>query len=222
MTEKNSIEQKIRILIADDHPMMRMGICSVLAMHPRVEIVVEVSDGAEAIAKTKTLSPDIVVMDISLPTINGIDATIKIHCENPKTKVIIISMYDDKEYVAQFIQSGASAYVLKSNPPDELIRAIDAVYEGKAYFSPSISQMILGESKRVTTRSPNDLTEREQQVLVFIAEGFNSKQIADKLFISIRTVAKYRELIMKKLDLHSVAELTQYAISNSLIRLNKK
>ena len=199
--------------------MMRMGVRNLLAMDPRIEVVGEVSDGLQAITQTAKFVPDIVIMDISLPVVKGLEATMKILQEHPCVRVILLSMYEDKEYVSQFLKSGASAYVLKHNPPSELLSAIDAASRGEAYFSPSIAQIVLQEYTRATTKLPNDLTIREQEALILLAQGLSSKQIAGKMYVSIRTVAKYRESIMQKLNLHSVAELTQYAIAKKLIEI---
>lgn len=210
---------KIRVLIADDHAMMRMGIRGLLSTHSSIEIVGEAADGEEVVAKTKELVPDIVIMDLSMPRINGFEATAQILRDMPLVKIIILSMYENKEYVSQFMKSGAAGYVLKNNSPGELLLAIQAVSNGGAYFSPSVSHTILNDVQSVSGKKSHELTEREQTALILLAQGFSSKEIAEKMLISFRTVAKYREEIMKKLDLHSVAELTQYAISNNLIKI---
>src|SRR5512138_997593 len=174
----------IRLLVADDHPMMLLGIRRALASEECIEIVGEASDGREAVAKAGSLSPDIVIMDVSLPLLNGLEAARIIRREHPCVKVIILSMYDDREYVSRFLDSGASAYVLKNNPPEELLRAIRAVHAGEAYFSPSIAQLILQKHQSASVKSADQLTEREREVLSRLARGLSSKQIAVELFIS--------------------------------------
>jgi DNA-binding NarL/FixJ family response regulator len=211
----------IRILIADDHPMMVLGIRGVLATQTNIEVVGEASDGREALAKVDALTPDIVVLDISLPDVNGCEVAKTIKREFPQVHVVILSMFDDGEYISQFLDCGASAYVLKNNPPDELLRAVKAVYCGGAYFSPAVSQSILERHRSSVMKSGDGLTERQEKVLALLAQGKSSKQIADSLFISERTVSKYRELIMQRLNLHTVAELTQYAIAKGYIKLNR-
>ncbi len=210
-------ESKIRILIADDHPMMLMGIRNLLLTQPYIEIVAEALDGQDALAKTKSLAPDIAVLDISMPIMGGLEVACALNKEMPNVKVIIISMYDETEYVQRFLKSGASGEVLKKNSPEELIDAIDAVNHGDAFFSPSIAQTILKHSQGNKTKSPHELTERETEIVVYICKGLGSKEIAEKMFVSVRTVAKYRELIAKKLDIHKVADLMRYAIQHKLI-----
>ena len=217
---QNFIKKKVRILVADDHPMMLMGVRALLSTQPNIEIVGEASTGEEAIAMAKTLTPDIVVMDISLPDMNGLDATIILLHELPDVKVIILSMFEDSEYVSMFVNSGASAYVLKNNSPDELLSAVDAVSAGGAFFSSSVSQKILKEQKKNVGNTSTELKSREKQVLILIAKGYSSKQIADKLCLSTRTVAKYRELVMQRLNLHTVADLTKYAIAKKWITID--
>ena len=212
-----TLTKKIKVIIADDHPMMLTGIRGVLTTRPHIEIIGEATDGKEVVEKTRALAPDIVITDISMPLLNGFEVARAIRDTMPDVKVIILSMYEDREYVTEFLKTGASGYVLKSNSPEELLKAVDVVSAGKAYFSPSVSQMILQECQRLGPTAPDGLTDREMEVLRFIARGYSSKQIAKSMYISPRTVAKYRELIMRKLNRHSVAELTQYAISHNLL-----
>jgi DNA-binding NarL/FixJ family response regulator len=210
----------LRILIADDHPMMLMGIRALLSTRGRYEIVGEASTAEDAIELARKLHPDIAVMDISLPGMNGLDAAAVLRRETPDVKVVILSMYEDHEYVLQFVRCGASAYVIKNNSPQELLSAIDAVAKGQAYFSPSVAGMILREQQGAAKQDSPALNERERQVLVHLARGMTTKQIAETLYISSRTVQKHRENIMAKLGLHSVADLTRWAIARKLIELD--
>ena len=206
----------IRILIADDHPMMLTGIKTILNSRKHLQIVGDATNGEEAISRTKALAPDIVLMDISMPVMNGLEATAVLRKEAPEVRVILLTMHDDKEYVAQFVKSGAHGYIVKTGPPDEILSAIEAVHRGGAFFSPSISQAILSVQQS-GNESASLLTEREEQVLKFIAKGHSSKQIAALMNLSLRTIAKHRETIHQKLNLHSVAELTSYAFSRRLV-----
>ncbi len=210
---------KIRILIADDHPMMLTGIKTVLSSRKHLEIVGEASNSEDAILQTKKLAPDIVLMDISMPVMNGMEATVVLGKQAPDVKVILLTMHTEQAYVAQFIKSGAHGYVVKSGSPDELLTAIEAVYGGGAFFSPAISQALLSEQRSGVGPS-SGLTERELQVLTLLAKGLGNKQIADRLQISLRTVGKYREHIYMKLNFRSLADLTKYAIAQKLIEID--
>ncbi len=217
----NAAPQKVSIVIADDHPMMLMGVRALLSTEPRYEIVGEATNAEDAIAMAKRLAPNIVVMDISLPGMNGLEAAGLLRRDMPSVKVVILSMYEEHEYVMSFIRSGASAYVLKNNSPQELLVALDAVEKGQAYFSPSISGKLLKERQGQLKEALPVLNDREREVLTLLAEGMLSREIAAKLCLSSRTIQKYRENIMAKLGLHTVADLTRYAISHKLIPLDK-
>lgn len=213
--------EKVSILIADDHPMMLVGIRNVIQTRPDLRIVGQAVNGKEALEKVKLLTPDIAIIDINMPLINGLEVATIIGKDFPQTKVIVLSMYDDNEYVTQFLDSGASAYVLKKNSPEELLDAIDAVRDGEAYFSPSISQSILQKHHAHSLKSPTSLSEREEEILVLIAKGLKNKQIAEKLFISSRTVSTHRDRIKQKLNLTTTADLIRYAYSSGLVKLSK-
>ena len=215
---------KIRILLADDHPMVREGIRSSLAANPRFQIVGEAGDGEEAVRMTKKLAPDIVLMDINMPRTNGLEATEKLSREAPKAKVLILTMHNKKEYVLQIVRCGARGYVLKDASPQELVRAIETVDGGEAFFSAGIAQVALNDyvdSARAqkSAHKENRLTPREIQVLALIAQGSSNKEIASRLGISVRTVETHRERIMGKLEIRTVAGLTKFAITNKLIEL---
>jgi two-component system nitrate/nitrite response regulator NarL len=218
----NKRKKKIRLLLADDHPVVRKGIRSCLD-DLDLEIVGEAVDGQEAIAKVKELLPDIVLMDIDMPKVNGLEATRLLRKENPGVRVLILSVHSNKQYVLQIIQSGAQGYVLKDAAPAELIRAIEAVYSGEPFFSPDVSQMVLSqymaEAGRDDEEGSGRLTSREREVLAMIAEGQSNKEMANKLGVGVRTVETHRERVMDKLNIRTVAGLTKYAISNGIARL---
>lgn len=210
---------KIRVLICDDHPMMIIGIRDFLLLQPNIEIIGTVTTGHEAIRVSKEADPDILLLDIALPDISGIEATRFILKEKPHIRIILLTMHDDDEYAKQFVKSGAKGYVLKKSSPDELIQAIDAVMNDRSFVSPSIASMILTEHRKNLWVNNYELTDREEAVIRLIAKGLTSKEIAQRLCVSTRTVGKHREALMIKLNLHSVAEITQYAITKKLIQI---
>ncbi len=219
MTDSHS--NKINVLIADDHPMMLVGIRNVLSTRTDIHIVGQALNGQEALEKVKLLNPDIAVIDINMPLVNGLEVAAIIGKDYKKTKVIILSMYDDREFVNRFLDSKASAYVLKNNSPEELLDAIDAVREGKAYFSPSISQSILKKHHSQNEKSPTALTDIEEKIAVLVARGFSHKQIADELLRSPRTVSSHIDTIKKKLKLPTTADIIRYVYEMGLIKLGK-
>lgn len=212
---------RIRILLADDHPLVRSGLIKLLEPFKEFVIVGEASDGEEAVAMTKKLEPDVVVIDLSMPKLNGVEATKIILKNNPSSKVLVLTMHDNEEYVYQILKSGAGGYILKNSGREELAAAIQAVAKGERFFSPRVSEiMVEAYLKRADTREEhliNDkdipLTKREKEILFFIADGLNNNQIAEKLFISPRTVDTHRTNIMQKLDIHDTANLVRYALS---------
>lgn len=216
-------QSKIRILLVDDHPIVLSGIRNSLSSRPQLKIVGEASDGAEAIQKAREKNPDVVLMDITLPGLSGIEATRVLRKEVPKAKILALTIHDNKEYVLEIIRAGAKGYVLKGASPSELIQAIVAVHNGNSFFSPGISRILVDELKGQPQRgkpiSISGLTAREEEVLRFIAEGRSNKEIAKCLFISVRTVETHREHIMAKLGIHSTAGLTKYAIAGGIVKL---
>jgi two-component system, NarL family, nitrate/nitrite response regulator NarL len=220
----NGIKQKIKVMLVDDHPMVLEGIKSFLSSRENIEVIGEAMDGEEAISKVKILAPDIILMDISMPTINGIETTRIIRDIDPTVKVIILTMHDDVEYVQQFAESGARGYLLKKTSPAELIRAIESVYHGEAFFSPHVSNTILREYQKLNQPKRNTigvmLSDREFQVLRMIGDGMNSRQIAEKLYTSDRTIEKFRERIMEKLNIHTTAGLIKYALENNIDKVD--
>jgi len=213
--------KKIKILVADDHPVVRKGLHSCLARQERVKIVGEASDGDEALEKTRELSPDVVLMDISMPGMNGLAVTEVLRKENPTVKVLVLSVHNNRDYIFRIIQAGAHGFISKEAPPDELLRAIESVYAGEPFFSPEVAKAALNQL--VTSGGKKDpfaqLTSREREVLVLIAEGQSNKEIAIKLGIGVRTIETHRERIMRRLDIHSVAGLTKFAIANGMISI---
>ena len=219
----NKRKKKIRLLLADDHPVVRRGMRSCLEGIRHVEVVDEAVDGKEAINKVKELTPDIVLMDIDMPNMNGLEATRLIREEYPDTRVLILSVHTNKDYVLQIIRSGAQGYVLKDTAPADLVRAIESVDNGEPFFSPDISQIVLNQylEEAGADASPDSvkLTTRERQVLSMIAEGQSNKEMANHLGVGVRTIETHRERVMTKLNIHSVAGLTKYAITNGIVKL---
>jgi len=213
----------IRVLLADDHPVVRRGLRACLARHPQLLIVGEAADGQEAVAKTRELSPDIVLMDVDMPLMNGLTATDILRKEHPRVRVLILSMHSQSDYVLRILQSGARGYVLKSASPDELAKAIETVYAGESYFSPDVARVALNQFVRGPGEGPqvSHISNREREVLVAIAEGLSNKEIACRLNVGVRTVETHRERIMRKLNIHSVAGLTKFAIAKGLVLLPK-
>lgn len=220
-TQENKMKKRIKLLLVDDHPVVRMGIISCLARHEHLQIAGEAADGQEALRKARELMPDIMLMDIDMPQMDGLAVTELLRKEIPKIKVLILSMHSNTEYVMRIIQSGASGYVLKDSPTEELVRAIETVNAGEAFFSPEVARTALNKYVRGGGENAGgQLTHREREVLVQIAEGLSNKEIASKLGVGVRTVETHRERIMRKLNIHSVAGLTKFAISKGLISLN--
>jgi two-component system nitrate/nitrite response regulator NarL len=218
---KKEKPKKIRLLLVDDHPIVLDGIKSHLCAQPDFEVVGDATNGQDALRKAKLTLPDVVLMDISMPHMNGIEAMMNLRKQVPNAKVLILTMHDSKEYIAQVVRSGARGYLLKDSAPAELVGAIKAVHAGEVYFSPSVSKVLIEEMTDGNTRSldapvPPPLTDREREVLSLIAEGLLNKQIADRLGIGVRTIETHRERIMRKLDIHTVAGLTKYAIARGM------
>src|SRR6266850_2016567 len=214
-------KERIKILVADDHPVVRKGLQSCLAKQDRLRIVGEASDGDEALKRTRELVPDVVLMDISMPRMNGLAVTELIRKEVPKVKVLVLSVHNNREYIFRIIQAGAHGYVSKEASPEELFRAIESVFVGEAFFTPEIARAAL--TQLVSSGGKKEpfaqLTSREREVLILIAEGRSNKEIASRLGIGVRTIETHRERIMRRLDIHSVAGLTKFAIANGMISI---
>ena len=211
----------IRVLIADDHKIMLAGLRSLLEKQTDFEVVGEADNGRKAVQMAQEKTPDVVVMDVSMPDLNGIEATMQIIESLPKTRVIALSMHSDKRFVMGMLRAGASGYLLKDCASQELANAIAQVAGGKKYLSPEITGVViddflLGGSAEEVTTAASPLSPREREVLQLIAEGWSTKQIASHLYVSIKTIETHRRQIMKKLDLHAIADLTKYAIREGL------
>jgi DNA-binding NarL/FixJ family response regulator len=214
----------VRIILAEDHRITREGLVNLLQERPDMEVVGEAENGREAVRLARELSPDLVIMDVTMPDLNGIDATRIITSGSNNTKVIALSMYSDKQFVQGMIQAGASGYLLKDCAFEELVSAIQAVIQGDTYLSPGIAGIVVQDylTKLTTDRSSADtvLTNREREVLQLIAEGNSTKEIAARLNVSVKTVETHRRQIMEKLGIFSIAELTKYAIREGLTSLH--
>ena len=213
---------KIRVLICDDHTILREGIRLLLNSQPDIEVVAEAVDGREAVDKARQAKPDIILMDIAMPLLNGLEATRQIKRILPDAKVVALTMYNDEEYVFQILKAGASGYLIKETATNELINAINSVRAGNPFFSPQISRKImesyLKEDEEKKVRGESDkLTNREKEVLQLIAEGYTNNEIANLMNISVKTVETHRAHIMSKLDIHDVAGLIKYAIRKGLV-----
>jgi two-component system nitrate/nitrite response regulator NarL len=217
----SATNKKIRILVADDHPVVRQGLQSCLARQDRLKVVAEAADGEEALQKALELTPDVVLMDISMPRRDGLAVTQVLRKQAPEIKILILSVHGNKEYIFRTIQAGAHGYVSKEAPPELLLRAIESVHRGETFFSPEIAQAALSQLVQNGGRKEPfaQLTDREREVLVLIAQGRSNKEIASHLGIGVRTIETHRERIMRRLDIHSVAGLTKFAIANGLVSL---
>jgi len=212
---------KIRVLLVDDHAVLRDGIRAMLDVSDDVEIVGEASEGKDAVEKAHELIPDVVVMDLMMAGMDGLEATRRIKKKASGAKVLILSQHDNKEYILSAIKAGASGYVVKKALGLELVSAIRAVYSGYFYLHPSVTELVITEYLRQAEEEPYDsLTAREREILKLVADGNTSREIADMLFISLKTVMGHRAKIMVKLDLHSSAELIKYAIRKGLIAID--
>jgi DNA-binding NarL/FixJ family response regulator len=215
---------RIKVLIADDHTILREGIRLLLGHQPDMEIVGEASDGRDAYFKVEELHPSVVLMDIAMPVLNGLDATEQIRRAFPNTKVLILTQHDNDEYVYRILQAGASGYVLKKAAGVELVSAIRGVDRGNAFLYPSMTKGLLSDYlKRAEAgqerASYDGLTERERQILKMIADGCTNQQIADLLYLSVKTVQAHRGHLMEKLNMHDRTELVKYAIRKGIIQV---
>lgn len=213
----------IKIIVADDHRIIRDGICNTLKLNKNFSILGEAENGRKAISLVKKHQPDVVIMDISMPELNGIEASRQIKAEAPKTKIIALSMHTDKRYVVGMLKAGVSGYLYKDCAIQELEDAIDVVFHGDTYLSPKIADTLRRTLLNQIDECPSDiaeeLTNRERQVLQLIAEGVKTKNIAETMHISIKTVETYRSNIMRKLNIYSVAELTKFAVREGITPL---
>lgn len=222
--------RKIRFLVVDDHSVVRDGVRSVLRSSPDYRVVAEAEDGEQAVELARVHKPDVVIMDISMPKLNGIEATGIMKKENPGIKIVILTVHEDEEYVYQILRAGANGYVLKSAGKKEIFAAIKSALGGDRFFSPGISKLIIDgfiNRAREQSHEPDgsrglqgtQLTHREVEVLQYIAQGYTNRKIAETLFLSVRTVNTHRMNLMQKLDIHDTARLVRYAIETGLVKL---
>jgi two-component system response regulator NreC len=217
---------KIRLILADDHAVVRSGIRMLLEAQPDIEIVAEAESGREAVEEARRTKPDVVLMDVQMPGLNGIEATQQIKKLVPETAILALTMHEDDQYFFEMLHSGASGYVPKRAAPDELVTAIRTVARGEIFLYPSLATRLVQDYlKRADANDQplvyDDLTPREREVLVLIAEGMSNAEIAENLVISVKTVDRHRENIMRKLNMHNRVDLVKYAIRSGLIDLEE-
>ena len=218
--------RKIRVLIADDHAVLRDGLHALLNMYDDVEVVAEAADGLEALEKTMELKPDVVLMDIAMPRLGGLEATLEMRQRRLPAKVLVLTQYDNKEYVFQMLKAGAAGYILKKAAGTELVSAIRAVHGGESFLYPSAAKAVvdryLGEGEEnEEERRLDELSDREKEVLKLLAEGRSNRDIAELLCLSVKTIMSHRASIMEKLDIHNRTELVKFAIRAGLIDVGR-
>ena len=213
---------KIRILVVDDHAILRAGLRALLSAEPDIEVVSEAGNGLEAVAQTEKLSPDIVLMDITMPVMDGLEATRRIHQSCPEVKVLVLTIHDSEEYLFQILEAGGAGYLVKDSADTDLVNAIHAVYRGEAFLSPLAAKMVIKRYLRAVGQEEQkqnyeDLTRREKEILKLIADGYTNQEIAGLLIISVKTVETHRAHILEKLELRTRADLVKYARSQGLL-----
>jgi DNA-binding NarL/FixJ family response regulator len=213
----------IKVLIADDHQIVRQGLRTLLEKEPDLQVVAEADDGRATVQLVREMLPDVVIMDVAMPDLNGIEATRQIVAEFPKIKVIALSMYADRRFVVNMLKAGASGYLLKECAFEELVRAIRLVLSHKTYLSPGVTDIVVKDFVQGAPGTEPSvfsvLSPREREVLQLMAEGKSTSQIASSLYVSVKTVETHRQQVMQKLNIHSIAELTKYAIREGLTSL---
>ncbi len=214
---------KIRVLVVDDHTVVRDGICALLALAGDIEVVSEAANGNEALKMVKELEPDVVLMDISMPIMDGLEATRRICKEFSRTRVLVLTQYDDKEYVFPVIEAGASGFISKVAASSELASGIRSVYHGDSYLSPSVARLLVEDYRHGDGRVSHDpyeqLTNRERDVFKLVAEGHTTQEIADMLVVSPKTVEGHKTRLMAKLDIHNRIDLVKYALRKGIINI---
>src|SRR5947207_195639 len=214
--------RKISVLLVDDHTVVRQGLRALMAAEEDMEVIGEAENGRQAVGLAKKTPPDVVVMDVAMPLLNGLEATRQILKNQPSAKILVLTSYGDDECVSQLMKAGAAGYLIKQTAANELLKAIREVYRGNAFFSPAIAKRLRDQCREAfstgnSARKTGELTSRESEVLQLIAEGFSNKQIAAELGISIKTVEKHRQQVMNKLNIHDVAGLTRHAVFTGII-----
>ena len=216
----------VRILIADDHEVVRRGLCALLASHPGWEVCAEVGDGRQAVAKTNQLNPDVVILDLGMPNMNGLVAARQILRQNPKQRILILTVADSEQVVREAVQTGARGFVLKSDASQELIAAVEALLQNRTHFTAVAGQVILqnfvSDSDRGSRRAAPklmNLTAREREIVQLLAEGKTSKEVANILNVSVKTAETHRSNLMRKLGIHSLSEVVLYAVRNNIVQV---
>jgi two-component system, NarL family, nitrate/nitrite response regulator NarL len=214
---------KIKVFLVDDHPFVREGVRSCLVRNGQFEIVGEASTGQEAISKVKQFAPDVIIMDITMPGMNGLETTRCLHQSYPQARVLILTVHEKKEFVREAVQSGARGYIRKNTSPTELASAIERIHRGETFFMPEVAQAFFEDyvlrGGRMDEPSRRQLSARERQVLTLVVDGLANKEAADRLHLSVRTVEKHRQRIMKKLGIGKATELVKFAITRGLVDL---
>jgi two-component system response regulator NreC len=213
---------KIRVLVTDDHAIVRDGICALLALTGDIEAVGVAANGREALEMVSKLSPDIVLMDVVMPLMDGLEATRRIRKESPDIKVIVLTQYEDKEYVLPVIEAGASGFISKASASSELTAAIRSVHRGDSFLSPSVARLLVEDYRQIARGDKNknsseQLTDREREILKLLAEGYSAREIAQMLVVSPKTVERHKTNLMAKLDIHNRLDLFKYALRKGII-----
>ncbi|HLY10960.1 MAG TPA: response regulator transcription factor [Planctomycetota bacterium] len=225
VVERNpeALVSAIKVLLADDHPIVREGLRSYLSTQRTLNVVGEAVDGMDVLDKASSLSPDVVLMDIAMPRLNGIETTRHLSSSKGSAKVLILSIHEEREYILESYRAGARGYILKDSAPSDVTRAIEAVYAGDPFYTVGTARLLLesvkGEIGRGSELPAEELTPREREILSMACEGLRSAEIARRLSVSIRTIDAHRRNIKRKLGIHSMAGLTRYALKNGLIKL---
>ena len=214
--------QKVRIVVAEDHTILREGLRSLLCSNPNFEVVAEAEDGREAIKCVAKFKPDLILTDLSMPKLNGMEAIKEIKRESPETKILVLTVHRAEEYILATFRAGADGYILKDSTHAELVMAVKKVLSGRHYISPEISEKVIegyleGKKTLKSRTSWENLTQREREILKLIAEGYKNKEIAEDLCISVKTVEKHRANLMEKLDLHNIQALTTFALEKGIV-----
>ncbi len=216
----------LRILVADDHEVVRHGVRSLLEAHPGWEVIAEAADGRDAVEKASTLRPDVVILDIGMPNLNGLEATRQILRGHPPSRVLILTMHESEQVVREVLEAGARGFLLKSDAGRDLIAAVEALQRNKTFFTSKVAEMVLETFLKSKPRSPEEgfstreiLTPREREIVQLLAEGKSTKEVAVALNLSVKTAETHRSNIMRKLNLHSISELVLYAVRNNIVQV---